>query len=117
MFWLQLLSSPDGLIINLFSIQNCIYIIVIEAPGNIPGALIYAGRRSENVQQSKIPDARDRKRDSRMACSSYVAHGADDGDRRERLFADIHANKVVNWSAHRPRAGAATVPLRTRCIV
>ena len=56
------------------------YIIDVEAPGIFSGAYFLPKGAIKDVQQSKIPDARDRKRDSRMACSSYVAHDLDDGD-------------------------------------
>ena len=57
---------------------------------------------NEGVQQSKISDARGRKRDSRMACSSYVAHGLDDGSQGKGLPASVHADENADRSAHRP---------------
>ena len=41
----------------------------------------------------------------------------DDGSRGKRLPAGIQADENADRSAHRPRAGAAAVPLRTRCTV
>ena len=66
----------------------------------------------KDVQQSKIPDARDRKRDSLMADQPYVAYGLDNGSRGERLPAGIQADENTSGLAYRPRAGAAALPLR-----
>ncbi len=41
----------------------------------------------------------------------------DDGSIREGLLAGIHADENTDWPTHRPRAGAAAVPLRARCTV
>ena len=70
-----------------------LYMIEVEAPEIFSGAYFLSERRSENVQQSKIHGARNRKRDFLMADEPDVAYGSDDGSREKRLPAGIQADK------------------------
>ena len=54
----------------------------------------------KDVQQSKVPDARDRKRDSRMACSSHVAHGSDNGNREKKDYLQVFKLTKTPTSQH-----------------
>ena len=73
-----------------------LYIISVEAPGNIPGAFILPERRKQMFENQKFLTR------GVMADQSYVAHGLDYGGRRERLLAGIHADENADQSAHRP---------------